>query len=228
MSVAKLIADLRAEFEAYQAFKNARNVGSLRGNADVDAWTSLIAVAVNAITPVAQGGGGLLEAYEDTVEKLERTSNKLAERTMELDRGDRAQAEKGEAQAQVIRLQAEVDALRERERGVEFQFRDLREDCLMTYMGGYSDERDIEIFRHGMVTVCNVVDSLRTVPGSESDIEVPPAMPADGDISKLPILDLSKAIPCKACDGHGVHKCPKTSCSYDHTCRACNGTGVRS
>lgn len=36
-------------------------------------------------------------------------------------------------------------------------FDTLRADCLATYLGGYHDEREVEIFRHGMETVCNVV-----------------------------------------------------------------------
>jgi hypothetical protein len=36
----------------------------------------------------------------------------------------------------------------------------LREHCLSTYMGGYSDKLDIEVFQHGMETVCNVVEAI--------------------------------------------------------------------
>lgn len=36
----------------------------------------------------------------------------------------------------------------------------LRDDCLATYLGGYREENEIEIFRHGMETVCNVIDAM--------------------------------------------------------------------
>jgi len=47
----------------------------------------------------------------------------------------------------------------ERER-IALRFSDLRADCMATYMGGYSHPDEIETFRHGMATVCNVVDAV--------------------------------------------------------------------
>jgi hypothetical protein len=40
------------------------------------------------------------------------------------------------------------------------RLRDLEKDVMATYGGGYGEERDIEIFRHGMKTVCNVVQMI--------------------------------------------------------------------
>lgn len=43
---------------------------------------------------------------------------------------------------------------------IRSSFDTLRADCLATYMGGYHTPDEIETFRHGMTTVCNVVDAI--------------------------------------------------------------------
>ena len=64
----------------------------------------------------------------------------------------------------VKELIAERDALAGRVEQLEDRLRPLRENCLRTFMGGYSDGGEVEIFRHGMETVCNVVDDALTPP----------------------------------------------------------------
>jgi hypothetical protein len=72
-----------------------------------------------------------------------------------------------DAVAQVEHLTIENALLRDRVGELELRARDLkalfatlRGDCIATYMGGYSSAHDIELFQHGMTTVCNFVDAL--------------------------------------------------------------------
>lgn len=59
------------------------------------------------------------------------------------------------ADARAERAEAECERLR----GVLRGLRELRAGCLQTYGGGYRSEYDRDVFRHGMVTVCNALDA---------------------------------------------------------------------
>lgn len=56
--------------------------------------------------------------------------------------------ERDEARAEVERLRAAYDS------------EAIRRDCLASFMGGYPTPQRIEIFQHGMETVCNVVRAI--------------------------------------------------------------------
>jgi predicted nucleic acid-binding Zn-ribbon protein len=55
-------------------------------------------------------------------------------------------------------LRQELAALRAQAAAATRLVRDLRTNCLATYLGGYSSPEQIAIFQHGMETVCNVVE----------------------------------------------------------------------
>lgn len=77
----------------------------------------------------------------------------LRQRTEERDEA-RRRADDLEANAKLVRA--------------AFQHPQFGQSCERTYMGGYSSDRDLDVFRHGMHTVCNVVhaelDRLSIVP----------------------------------------------------------------
>ena len=93
-----------------------------------------------------------LRAERDAVVAVaEQAEQERAWRTQECDEARKIADDRFRWQHQVQQDERERIALR---------FSDLRADCMATYMGGYSHPDEIEIFRHGMATVCNVVDAV--------------------------------------------------------------------
>jgi hypothetical protein len=77
-----------------------------------------------------------------------------------------------ELRAKVAELAAERDEMRR-----AYDSERIREGCLVSFLGGYSTPHDIEVFRHGMETVCNVLRAA-----NERLAKAAPLPPgADGD-----------------------------------------------
>jgi soluble cytochrome b562 len=96
------------------------------------------------------GLGAVVDMRGATIARLETENRRLSEALHEVstsatDRSRRLSAERDETLAKLAAL--------------EVALRSLRPECLASYAGGYQTEAERDVFRHGMETVCNVVDA---------------------------------------------------------------------